>query len=580
MAGLVVVGGVVLPAAALLIESQLHTWKQTFLDPIPTPWHVAAIFAVAIINLACVFLTPAALARRRRPPGTLNGFAIGVPLVYAIIFLPGLPIALIGLIVLLEILPLSPYLAVFAGIRARSWIAQGTRLPRVLGLPPTLLGLLPAFLLLLLPEVHGILTTGWIAKAASADTVESASAVRLLRKFGDERTMAAAARGETRFRNRASLLPFGLLARRTAGADAASRVWYRVTGERSPAGRTSATTSFSCPRGSAAGSEIDLTASRLDGVVDAPGSNVYMQWTLTFRNGARGQGETVTDLLLPPGAVVSRATLWIDGQEREAAFAGRHQAEDAYERVVSYRRDPLLVTASGNGRVRVRGFPVVREKDFQLRIGITAPLVLESPVRGAIVLPRLVDREFSLAPGVRHAVWIESLAPLLDAPAFEIEQASAAAGLPARRSTTPRSGSRRRRSRSNARRGSNSRTRSAHAERPQGRRAKIAGVTPGQTRPGRAGGGRRRCDARSRPRACGSRRLGTRGLDLGLIWGGDEIVDLGGGCHPSTRRSVRELSEKLARQEPAGGTDAVAALSRGFDLRVGVPPFRGDLGPR
>ena len=46
------------------------------------------------------------------------------------------------------------------------------------------------------------------------------------------------------------------------------------------------------------------------------------------------QREARAELALPPGGVVSRVTLWIDGVEREAAFAGRDATRRAYERVV------------------------------------------------------------------------------------------------------------------------------------------------------------------------------------------------------------------------------------------------------
>jgi hypothetical protein len=61
---------------------------------------------------------------------------------------------------------------------------------------------------------------------------------------------------------------------------------------------------------------------------------------------------------LPPGGVVSRLTLWVNGEEREAAFAGRSQTRQAYQQVVSRRRDPVLVTTAGRDRVLVQCFPV------------------------------------------------------------------------------------------------------------------------------------------------------------------------------------------------------------------------------
>jgi hypothetical protein len=567
----VFMGGVLLPLAALLVELQGHVWAGHYLDPIPTPWHIAAIAAVAAVNVAFLGFSQATLARRGALFAALNGFAIGVPLLYGIVFLPSLPLAVFGLIFLLGMLPLSPYLAFFAALRARRWIPG--RPARIAGVPPALAGILVAFLVLLGPEIHGIVTASLISRAASSDPEESLSAVRMLRRFGDERTMAAAARGEQRSAGVRGLLPAGIFVRKQTGPEAAAQVWYRVTGE--PVPETSGSRTFF--RGFEEGGrddrqEVTLTASRLDGVVDAPGSNVYLQWTLTFRNDLPGWGEMRTDLVLPPGGVVSRATLWVDGEEREAAFAGRRQVTEAYERVVSYRKDPLLVTANGNERVQLRGYPVARDKDFQIRIGMTAPLVLESHGRGRIVLPRLAGRNFEVGSGVRHSVWIESPTALREGSAFAIDE-RAGRGWTARAQIDDDDV------------GIEAAT--LAVERPAADLVvakdqltpfdktvvlqKISDAAP--RKPSRVvlvvDGGRAMKDHVAG--VADAIAAIPDGFEIGLIWAGEEVVDLCGGCRPSTRHAVKELSEKLSGQEAVGGTDGVAALARGFELASESP---------
>ena len=119
---------------------------------------------------------------------------------------------------------------------------------------------------------------------------------------------------------------------------------------------------------------LALSLSRVDGSIDADDALAYVEWTLEIRNQAAMQSEVRLTLALPPGAVVSRATLWIDGEEREAAFASRADARRAYERVVTRRRDPLLVTTMGADRVLVQVFPVTAGGSVRFRIGMTAPL--------------------------------------------------------------------------------------------------------------------------------------------------------------------------------------------------------------
>ena len=64
-----------------------------------------------------------------------------------------------------------------------------------------------------------------------------------------------------------------------------------------------------------------LTASRIDGSIDAQAALGYLEWTMVFENQSPVAREARTQILLPPGGVVSRLTLWVHGEEREAAFA-------------------------------------------------------------------------------------------------------------------------------------------------------------------------------------------------------------------------------------------------------------------
>ena len=112
--------------------------------------------------------------------------------------------------------------------------------------------------------------------------------------------------------------------------------------------------------------------------------------------------------------VVSRLTLWIDGEAREAAFGGRSQVRAAYQEVaVRQRRDPVLVTTSGPDRVLMQCFPVQPDGgEMKIRIGITAPLRLSGERQGTVLLPRFLETNFEQGDGFAHDVWIEADQPL------------------------------------------------------------------------------------------------------------------------------------------------------------------------
>jgi Vault protein inter-alpha-trypsin domain len=155
---------------------------------------------------------------------------------------------------------------------------------------------------------------------------------------------------------------------------------------------------------------LDLVASRIDGSASGDDAVAYVEWTMEFRNSQPLAREVRLELALPPGGVVSRATLWINGEEREAAYGGRSEVRAAYREVaVQQRRDPLLVTTKGADRALAQAFPVPGNGGtLKFRIGITAPLEITEPSRARLALPAIVDRNFSFAPGSSHGVWIES----------------------------------------------------------------------------------------------------------------------------------------------------------------------------
>ena len=131
----------------------------------------------------------------------------------------------------------------------------------------------------------------------------------------------------------------------------------------------------------------------------------YVQWEMLFANSTGRQLEARAELALPAGARVSRVTLWIEGEPREAAFGGRAQVTDTYEDVVVVqRKDPLLVTTAGPDCVRMRAFPVPVQGKMRLQLGITAPLHVVRAIEARLDLPYFTERNFQLAEESRHRI--------------------------------------------------------------------------------------------------------------------------------------------------------------------------------
>jgi hypothetical protein len=409
--------GVILPVVAFVVELATGLCAANFFDPIPTWGHGLAVLAVPAINC---FLWAA--ARRDEPPSpwltTAAGAAVAITFVYALVFLPLIPIALIAILIGIGFLPLAPVIALVASARlAGRWFGlAGHGAGRWLG---GVLAGLAALVLVDLPATATFLAVGW----AGSDPAKARRGTALMRAFGDEGMLLRLCYGEG---GRAVGLASFAVSTWNEGAfsgrpgstvQAARELYYRATGrpfnaaEPPSRGARGDWWGFDEDQGGTSvggrARGLGLAASRLDGSVAAGDNLAYLEWTAVFANAQIFPQEARATLVLPPGAVASRATLWVNGEPREASVAGRGEARAAYEKVVRASRDPLLVTTDGAGRLLVQAFPVPAGASLKLRIGITVPLDIEPDGARSFALPAIAERNFELPGDLRHHIWIE-----------------------------------------------------------------------------------------------------------------------------------------------------------------------------
>src|SRR5215831_7074170 len=418
--------GVVYPALVIGIELATHLCAQTLFDPMPTIWHAIAIVFVPASNLLIWKKLEAGWRWNVRWLAFANGAAIAIAAVYALLFLPLAPLAVVGILVGVGLLPLAPLAAFASALKLRAELARAhgnVRLGR-----PLLGGLVAGLALLVACDLPSAATRIGIRMAASDEPTQRERGLTLLRTLGDDDLLL-------RLCYDASGQPTGLLSqvvmltnnnwvgrRRSDVSTAEAReIYYRLHGvpfnaKPAPvvnASRLGEVVFDSDHGGTQVGGRLPglhLASSVLDGSISGDDLVAYLEWTIEFRNAGSIDREARLEIALPPGGVVSRATLWVNGEEREAAYGGRGEVRAAYQRVaVVQRRDPLLVTTRGADRVLVQAFPVPRNGGtIKFKVGITAPLEIADPATARLALPAIVDRNFSFAPEASHAVWIES----------------------------------------------------------------------------------------------------------------------------------------------------------------------------
>jgi hypothetical protein len=405
-----ILAGIVLPLIALGVELGSKMCATELFDPIPTLWHLLLVGFVPVANIFLVWSIYNERWERLTLMGWASGLAAAVSLFYSIIFAPLAPLAVIAIIFGgIGFLPLSPLLALWATLLIRKYILlarPGRSFPfRWAGLG-TMFFLVAGIIALsessLAPTRYGMELAG------SGDPLKQEEGLRFLRKYGDENYLLKMAHGNRGKMNISEAVFDFFRPAEMPSTLTAQEVYYRLTGRTfDEAGKPARFGFESTDRWK--DERLTMIASQMDGSLDNDAMLGYLEWTFIFKNSDLQQKEAFGQIQLPPDGVVSRLTLWINGEEREAAFAEKGRVTRAYETVTATRRDPVLVTTAGRDRVNMRCFPVQPNGgEMKVRIGITFPLVIEDEKNGLVRLPYFRDSNFKTPAQTRHIVWIES----------------------------------------------------------------------------------------------------------------------------------------------------------------------------
>ncbi|RYD74718.1 MAG: hypothetical protein EOP84_19450, partial [Verrucomicrobiaceae bacterium] len=424
--------GIVLPVITIGFECLTRICAETLFDPMPSWLHVFLLVLVPAGNLLIVASIRQNRADRVCWLVPLQGFILVVAAAYTLLLAPLIPFAPIGVVFYgLGIIPLAPPLALLGcglGLSRLKALAEQEKKP----MPRVWPAMFASAALLIVGPLHGIFTNWALSMSTSTDRAAAQRGISLLRNFGSNDHLLRACYNNS-FSVWQNWPPKIQIQSQAPGATAvtpeiARNTYYRVTGQ--------AYNSVPAPNGKGPGRSgrgswnfdpdlggtkvanrvpgLSMISSRMDGKADVAAGTSYVEWTMIFKNVALSQSEARAQIELPPGAAVSRLTLWIDGQPCEAAFGGRSQVRAAYQEVaVQQRRDPVLVTTSGPNRVLMQCFPVQPNGgEMKVRVGITAPLKIVDGSRSEVLLPRMLEWNFEHDSSMAHELWLEADQPL------------------------------------------------------------------------------------------------------------------------------------------------------------------------
>jgi hypothetical protein len=416
--------GVIMPIIALLSEVVVGLCAATFYDPIPTWAHFVLLACLPAWHLAVYRLLK---GQSTLPPQWLwwgAGFCQVVALFYmlATFSISGLSFVFVIAVVTLPVclLGVTPLFAWVA------WFSAYSKMSSIHGRVPTSVwpGVAVAALALVLCELPTQVAIWQIKPAVQGDV----KALERLRTFGSRSVLAdicyRGVSGVGRQSPGTWLLSAGfsfpLRFNRSSlvvTPDEAREVFFKVTGKSFSSVKPSARREFGAmgfaddfggwtwdgDRGGdvvgATQAGLSLKSSSLEWQWESASSLAYGEWTMEFHNASNRQQEARCHIRLPDEAVVSRLTLWVNGEPQEAAFDTRAKVTAAYKQVVKVeRRDPVLVNHIGPGRVMMQCFPVPPDGGvMKVRLGITAPVS-----SGSLKLPQITERNYGLSSRLVH----------------------------------------------------------------------------------------------------------------------------------------------------------------------------------
>jgi Vault protein inter-alpha-trypsin domain len=423
--------GVIMPAISITVEATTHICADAFFDPIPTIWHLLLVIFVPLAQLQVWFAIRKRDADRLALAGYLNAVTIGISIFYGIVYLPLVPLALLALLFGLGFLPLAPFFSLLASLIMRHQLKRVAATAPQRSFAVKTRGLLASLALTAavigVVELPATITRYGLSMATSSSPQMRSDGIRFLRRYGNKEALLRSCYDRTGWATDVIGSVFSI--HNPVTPEEAQKIYYRVTGETFDASIPPERAGVNLVRGDTIdfdgnqGGEhvgggklagLSLASSKLNGTMDADGGVGYMEWTLVFRNDSNVQREARAEVQLPPVGVVSRLTLWVNGEEREAAFAGRGQVREAYKKVaIQQQRDPVLVTTAGRDRILVQCFPVPPNKgEMKIRFGITLPLGLEDETHANLLMPHFIFRNFSIPGNFKHAVWVQGKTPM------------------------------------------------------------------------------------------------------------------------------------------------------------------------
>lgn len=415
----IIIFGVILPFITLVIELITQFCSEALLNPIPTYKHVFLISLVPLFNLA--FLTKFSDKKdidNNKLVFYFSGIVLIISFYYSLFFIPFSLIALFAIIFFgLGFLPLSPILSFISSALSIFLMLKKSKKSLSSNILKIFVGAIFGISTILMVEMRGLITNYGVSLLEKNDHERKIEGLQILREYGDIEKVKKL--HYSYYPDTSDIIMTYLGYPKPYYLDM-NKIYYLLTGEQLKNRYFNNEGRFRVVGSNKVGfkqSQLYLSNSNIDIISKPEKGYFYTEWTLNFKNDALYNQEARALIKLPKNSVVSKASLWINGEEKQAVFAGKNEVTQAYQKIVSKSRDPLLVNYAGEDKVLIQCFPVLSKGEMKIRLGITTNLQDKE-----IYLPKFIASNFENIENLTHNVMIESKSDLENSNLFNISK--------------------------------------------------------------------------------------------------------------------------------------------------------------
>ncbi len=426
--------GAVLPITALVIETNTHEMARLYFDPFPTIFHIFLFLLIPISTILTWLAVRLNLSPLYSMMSLASGMALGISVLYTLMLIPLAPMFW-GL--------LFPYGIGFLGLSPLFSIPVilicGNTICKLADRHATFfdahqlkhLGHLIILVMVVAVELPSTLTRAQLAEA-SKSSVKAGQAISWLRKWGNRDVLLRAC--YERSGEATDILGSLVEQQHPVSVEKARDLYYKVTGvafntvpiPASFRGTIKNAGLIDDPAGlnaevkdefdldpdiagelvSGVARGLSVSDSTISGSLDGSAGLASLDWDFTFENVSTIAREARANILLPPNAVVTKATLWLNELKKETVIQERNEARQTYQQaVMEHKRDPLRISMSGKDSVLVQCYPVAKGTKTRIRLHIVAPMVVTDYSEAAVVLPTFEERNFAIP--IQHKIALE-----------------------------------------------------------------------------------------------------------------------------------------------------------------------------